>query len=62
MISQFKVDLQNVYNFYIGLFFSVLIVITGAGIIFLTIFFCKKCYQHCCKQNARFKYVEITEV
>ena len=62
MISQFKVDLQNVYNFYIGLFFSILIVIAGAGVIFLTIFLCKKCYMRCCKQNARFNYVEITEV
>jgi len=64
MLSKEQVDINSIYNFYIGLFFSSCIVIFGICILFFLILLCKKI----CKENyihreinKKYKYVRIDE-
>ena len=65
MINYWKRDVTHVYNYYIGLFISAIIVVVGFGVMILLFLICKKGYEYlityCYTHDKKYKYMEITE-
>jgi hypothetical protein len=65
MINYWKRDVTHVYNYYIGLFISAIIVVVGVGVMILLFLIFKKGYEylitHYNTRDEKYNYMEITE-